>query len=109
MSKWFYLIDVINSLNDACVIFGIAGSVGSLFIGAFLADDEYDDEKVKVLWKKTIKITICFLVLILIAIVLPNEETMYKMMIAKYLAENQLPIEVEHIKEAVDYIVQQFG
>ena len=70
--------------------------------------DSFKEER-KGIIKNGIKYGGVFVLLILLSIFLPSKTAMYQMMIADYLADNKLPIEVEHIKQAVDYIVSQLG
>lgn len=110
--KWFYFVDVLNDLECAiCVITGVltVGILIILIIASTKIFDGWSDEDRdlgKKLAKKAIRLSVIPICMIFIIVLIPSKETMYEMMIAKYITHENISFSVEAIKSAVDYIVE---
>lgn len=112
--KWFYFVDLLSDLECIiCIITGVlVVSIIIIFIIAStkIFDGWSDEERAlgKALAKKATKLCIIPICMIFIIVFIPSKETMYEMMIAKYITHENLSISVEAVKSAVDYIVEAF-
>lgn len=110
--KWFYLVDVICDLEVALMfICGLSLVVLVFFVvaqSAVVHDTFSQEEKAKeMVWlRKAMKLFAIPAVCILFVVFLPSKETMYEMMIAKYITHENISFSVEAIKSAVDYIIE---
>ena len=110
--KWFYFVDMLNDLECAiCVITGVltVGILIILIIASTKIFDGWSDED-RDLWKKlakkAIRLSVIPICMIFIIVLIPSKETMYEMMMAKYITHENISFSVEAIKSAVDYIVE---
>ena len=112
---WFYWVRAIANIGVFMCIVGIIGAILSLvmFFICLCGDDGYlsEDEKNKYERRKrtAVKATGAFVIIMFMSTLVPSEETMYKMMVAKYVTHENLSLSVDAIKEAVDYIVEKIG
>lgn len=110
--KWFYLVDVIGDFEVALMfICGLSLVVLLVFVGvqAYVIDDTFSEEgkaRETARLQRIMKLFAIPAVCILLVIFLPSEETMYEMMIAKYITHENISFSVEAVKSAVDYIVE---
>ena len=108
INPWFFylisLLDKVQILGIICLIAGVT-LLGACILGSIeLCSDE--DEKA---FKKCIKISILVIsISALIVVVVPSKETMYEMLVANYVTENNIEAAKEDAKELVDYIVDKF-
>lgn len=99
--SWFYWANVLTALNIVCYVLAIiSGIILAIVIIGSTIDLCFDDFK-----KMAVICAIVFTISVLGAIFIPTEETMLKIMIAKYATKENLNITVDGIKSAVDYIV----
>lgn len=111
---WFYWLDLLSDLECAiCVITGVIGVCIFIILvisSTKIFDGWNDEEKAlgKKMAKKAIKLSIIPICMIFIIVLIPSKETMYQMMIAKYITHENINLSVEAVKSAVDYIVQAF-
>ena len=111
---WFYWLDLLSDLECAiCIIAGtvLVGIVVLLIISATKIFEGWDNEEKdlgKKIAKKAIKLSVIPIGLLFIVALIPSKETMYQMMIAKYITHENINLSVEAVKSAVDYIVQAF-
>lgn len=99
--SWFYWVNVLTALNIVCFVFAIiSGIILAIIIIGSTIDLCFDDFK-----KLVVICAIVFAISVLGAIFIPTEETILKIMIAKYATKENLSMTVEGIKSAVDYIV----
>ena len=102
---WFYIISVFNGLK---VMSGILLMSIVVLVICTLATS-FDDinwemvENKKITKMIIIVSTICASVILFV----PNEETMYKMMIASYITEENVEIAKGEVKELIDYIAEK--
>lgn len=99
--SWFYWANVLTALNVVCLVIAIISGIilAIIMIGSTI-DLCFDDFK-----KLVVICAIVFAISVLGAIFIPTEETMLKIMIAKYATKENISITVDGIKSAVDYIV----
>lgn len=105
ISPWlFYVIELLGNLNFvagvACFISGIL-LVVALLIYAIESDSCYPSEGCK----KISKISIIPLIIsTVMCIAIPSKDTMYKMLVAKYVTYENIDKATDTIKDGVDYI-----
>lgn len=110
--KWFYLVDVISDFEVVLIFIGVLSFVALVFfvgVQAFIVSDAFSEEekaRETARLQKIMKLFAIPAVCILLVIFLPSEETMYEMMIAKYITHENISFSVEAVKSAVDYIVE---
>ncbi len=111
---WFYFLDVLGELEITlwiiALIFGITLLVLICFQLVEISDawKESDVKAAKARIKKLVKLSSIPVICLVVAILIPSKDTMYEMMIAKYITHENLSISVEAVKSAVDYIVEAF-
>ena len=103
----FYWIDILRTLDMFLFIVAFFA-----FFGLGLVLIEYYNGELE--WAEDIKIitlTLCFVlsVSILGQIFIPNEKTMYKMLIASYVTEDSYDYAKEEMTELIDYIADKFN
>lgn len=99
--NWFYWVNVLTDLNIVCFVLAIiSGIILAIIVIGSTIDLCFDDFK-----KLVVICAIIFAISVLGAIFIPTEETMLKIMIAKYVTKENLNMTVDGIKSAVDYIV----
>ena len=111
---WFYFVDVIRDLEVVLFSIGLVTGVVCLFFiiaQTIEVKDAWDDESRAKEWKllkRFIKLCAIPIVCFVLVVLIPSKDTMYEMMIAKYITHENLSISVEAVKSAVDYIVEAF-
>ena len=111
--KVFYLIKVVNNLSVISIVLMLFLLVAVIICTAFLIcaikdDMIYDEcEKESSVYKKILKkLIIPFVIFSLLTIFLPNESTMYKMLIADNITSHNIEVIGNEAKDVVDYIVE---
>lgn len=112
ISPWiFYAINALNKLSIVLWIVGVAlpvcffGYYYVVLLGLYI-DEEIIEFKKK--QKSNIKkVIIATIVCVLGIIAIPSEETMYKMLVAKYVTYENIDKATESIKDGVDYIFEK--
>ena len=92
ISPWlFYFVHVASAIQFTLILVGVVGILGSgfFFIGAHDPVDDIDDERDIVLAKKFFKVAV---VAIILAIIIPNESTLYKMIAASLVTPDNISI-----------------
>lgn len=109
INPWvFYLLSVLDNIIVCCIVLLVfLSSVYVVYILVWcLAFYENDKEKypspLALLRKWKIPLILCILALVLI----PSEETCYKMLIASQVTTEHIADAKETIKEVADYIVE---
>ena len=115
INPWvFYIIDLITDIQIACLSIAIAGGIiwaVGLLVGPSIIDEitdtkEKEEAYLKVFWKWMKRFPLIFLICIGIVVVTPSEETMYKMMIASKISEDDVNHVIERLDDVVDSIIE---
>lgn len=94
INPWFfYLIDVFNTITEASMVILMLGFLWSIALAA-----TQDVERVVVFFKK---LAIAFVASLTLVVFIPNERTMYKMMIASCIT----PQNLEYVEGSVDNLL----
>lgn len=118
---WFYLIDMLDGLSFIAgllvfvlifVLFLSGWGLGYLYLDndmwEYTRDDDYDDDRLTDIWKNFTKwwkrLFVLLVVLLTLTILVPSEQTIYKMMIATYATGDNIEIVLDKITDGVDYI-----
>ena len=114
INPWvFYIIGLLVHIQIICVcvtfIGGIIWLIG-LFAGPAIIDECTDTEEkeqsyLKTFWKWMKRFPLIFLISIGVLFVVPNEETIYKMMIASKISTDDVDHVVERLDDVVDSII----
>lgn len=106
---WFYLSDVVDTIDFVFILFSVFGVIGCMIFFFFIVEyaETTDIETIKKTWgilKKYIIITVIF---ILIVIIIPTRETVYKMLAASLITQENIQTVGENATDVVDYIVEK--
>ena len=113
---WFYWIDILSSIKfwigSILFLFSIPYAFLSVKMIAEYFEQttsyrempEEDEKEYMRFFKILKKIFIGMIVIFLLTIAIPKEETFYKMMVAKYATSDNIDVVLEKITEGVDYI-----
>lgn len=94
ISPWLiYLLDVSNDIK--CTMFVVALAFGVLSLFVFCADKEFTTQTKRAL--------IIFIVATVLAIFIPGERTMYKMIIASYVT----PANIQKAGDSIDAVIDR--
>ena len=114
INPWvFYIISLIARIQIACicVVFGggIIWLIG-LLVGPMIIDECTDSTEkeaacLKTFWKWMKKFPLIFLIFTGILLAIPNEETMYKMLIASKISTDDVDHVIERLDDVVDSII----
>lgn len=114
INPWvFYIIGLIANIQIACV--SVAGTIAviwliGILVGPAIIDYNTDTEEkeayLKVLWKWLKILPLICLICTGVAVVTPNEETMYKMMIASKISTDDVDHVIEKLDDVVDSIIE---
>ena len=115
INPWvFYVISLIANIQIACIAVGAAGGiiwfvgllVGTMIIDGCTNDEEKKESYLKTFWKWIKRIPLLLLICVGIAVVTPDEETMYKMLIASKISTDDVDHVVERLDDVVDAIIE---
>ncbi len=110
INPWvFYAIGLIVNIQIVCLVVAIGGGIIwaiGLLVGPMMIEDitdtkEKEEAYRKTFWKWIKRFPLIFLICTGIAVVIPDEGTIYKMMIASKISTN----DVDHITEKIDDVV----
>ena len=114
INPWvFYIISLIARIQITCicVVFGggIIWLIG-LLVGPMIIDEMTDTEEkkesyLKTFWKWIKRFPLIFLIFTGILLAIPNEETMYKMLIASKISTDDVDHVIERLDDVVDSII----
>ena len=121
ISPWiFYLADVANAMVFVFIFTGIVFFVYAFYKVMTLEEDEFimnpdgfytlkekDKDAKKKDWHIIKRSAIIGCIFILLSALTPTDKTIYKMMIASYVTEDNLSKGKEEAKELIDYIVDR--
>lgn len=100
--SWFYWLSVIDNLRlaiEAGLFIVGMGLVALIIFGVF--EENHDN------LRKWFKIGgIALIPLVILAVFIPNQETLITMMVAKYATYENVGLTVDALQSAVDYIIQ---
>lgn len=110
---FFYWTSILGGAKVLLIVIGClcAAAVGIMGLAAFVYGLDFEDYKdnIKMIRKPLITLLIVGLVSVAVSVVLPTEETMIKMLIAKVITPDNVTSGIEAIKEAADYIIQKMA
>ena len=110
INPWmFYIIGLIANIQIACLSIAIGGGiiwavgllVGPMIIDEMTGNEEKKESYLKTFWKWIKRFPLIFSICVGLVILTPSEETIYKMMIASKISED----DVDHVMEKIDDIV----
>lgn len=110
ISPWlFYIIDLLDKLREMTIIvFWII--VAAFFLvgfAAFLEGENWEDKTILKL-KKGLKLSIIPIAITSVMyIAIPSKETIYKMLVSKYVTYENIDKVTDTIKDGVDYIFEK--
>lgn len=115
INPWvFYIVSLISNIQIAAiwlivglVTFAVIGvPCGGLIIEAITPTKEAEDAANAALCKWIKRLPIMFIVCISLAVVIPSESTMYKMMIASKISTDDVDHVIERLDDVVDSIIE---
>lgn len=115
INPWvFYIIGLVANIQFTCTLVAIIGGVAwfiGLLVGPMIIEeitDSKDKEEsyLKTFWKWMKKSPLIFLICIGLAVVTPDEATMYKMMIASKISTDDVDHVIERLDDVVDSIIE---
>lgn len=106
INPWlFYLVDVIGNLKLGSIaiplILALSVLIGSLPFAGDISDEQFV--------KAAKKLLICVVCGFTVWMVLPSQETCYKMMVASQVTEENIQKAEDVIKDSVDYIFEKIN
>ena len=115
INPWvFYIIGLITNVQIACLSIAIAGGIiwaVGLLIGPMIIDEmtgiqEKKESYLKTFWKWIKRFPLIFSICVGVVVVTPSEETIYKMMIASKISEDDVDHVIERLDQVVDSIIE---
>lgn len=115
INPWaFYIIGLLSNIQLTCTLVASIGGVAwfiGLIVGPMIIEeitDSKDKEEsyLKTFWKWMKKSPLIFLICIGLAVVTPDEATMYKMMIASKISTDDVDYVIERLDDVVDSIIE---
>lgn len=109
INPWFfYLVNLLDRAVVVATIVLIMSVIGALFTLFVLSDDICFDEKDAKTYKKWNKISIIALLISTVMLVaVPSKETVYEMVVANYITENNIEAAKDNAKDLIDYIIDK--
>lgn len=115
INPWvFYVIGLITHIQIFCITVTVGGGIIwllGLFLGPMIIDEATDTEEkeetyLKHFWKWMKRFPLIFLICLGIIVVTPNENTIYKMMIASKISTDDVDHVIERLDDVVDSIIE---
>jgi len=115
INPWvFYIINLVVNIQIICLIVAIGGGiiwaigllVGPMIIDEMTNTEEKKESYLKTFWKWIKRFPLIFLICTGIAVVIPDESTIYKMMIASKISADDVDHVVERLDDVVDAIIE---
>lgn len=115
INPWvFYIIGLISNIQIVCICIAVAGGtiwllafpLGPMAINDMTKTKEQEEVCLKTFWKWMKLFPLIFFICIGITIVIPSEETMYKMMIASKISTDDVDHVIERLDDVVDAIIE---
>lgn len=107
---WIQVLDTTRIVAITICVFGTLASgitIGCSFDASFTMDEFR--ERIAGMKKALIAVVVVIVVCLLLAIFIPSEETMTRMIVARTITPDNVSGGIEAVKEAVDYIVQKIA
>ncbi|MBQ3199772.1 MAG: hypothetical protein IJB67_05355 [Firmicutes bacterium] len=103
----FYLMDCVCDLEEAAIILAVIGIVFiAVLMAITIAALMNEDEDIMAMATKFLKPMLWVTgIAVLMAMLIPGEETIVAMWIAKYATFENADLAINSIKEAVDYLI----
>ena len=105
---WFYWVSVADGLKAFCIVVPIVISAGGFILSVVRYSDLDDDDDKKAFIKTCLIAAALITMVFIIAIFIPSKETLIQMEIAKHATYDNTEMLLQKIKEATDYILQNF-
>lgn len=114
INPWvFYIIDLVTKIQIFCAVVLVVGGiiwliaflVGPAIIDEVTKTEEQEESYLKIFWKWMKKFPLIFLICSGLFLVIPNEPTIYKMMIASKISSNDVDHVIQRLDEVVDSII----
>ena len=115
INPWvFYVIGLITNIQITCLSVAIGGgiiwSIG-LFVGPMIIDEctdtkEKEESYLKTFWKWMKRFPLILLICVGVTVVIPSEETIYKMMIASKISADDVDHVIQRLDDVVDSIIE---
>lgn len=106
---WFYLSDIVESMDFVFTLFAGFGAIICMIL--FFCSVGYaelaEEETIKENWRILKKCIITTMVLTLTAVIIPARDTVYKMLAASLVTQENIQIVGETATDVVDYIVEK--
>jgi NADH:ubiquinone oxidoreductase subunit 6 (subunit J) len=108
INPWFfYLVNLLDRVLIVTTIVLIISVIGVVFTLFVLSDNLFDEEEAKTCkkWNKISMIALLISTFMLVAT--PSKETVYEMVVASYITENNIEAAKDNAKDLVDYIIDK--
>lgn len=114
---WFYLCDVFNIVKIfASIVAGLIGITWLLIyvsgwctatVNARFGEKDSDYKEGLALKASAKKLVMPFIIVFILAVFIPSEKTMYKMMVANLATYENIDIAADTIEEAFDHVIDK--
>ncbi len=114
INPWlFYLIDIVDNINLICIIMLVIALIASGLISICLFDvvaGGIIEEDEKQTYFKYLKISLKVIIpCIIITILTPSSDTIYKMIIADNITPHNIEIVGDTVESSIDYIFEKIN
>ena len=115
INPWvFYAIGLITNIQIVCLVVAIGGAViwalgfplGPMFIADITKTEEEEKAYLKTFRKWMKRFPLILLICVGIAVVIPDEGTIYKMMIASKISTDDVDHVIERLDDVADSIIE---
>jgi len=115
INPWvFYIIGLIVHIQIFCICVAVAGGIiwllafplGPMCINDMTKTKEQEEVCLKTFWKWMKRFPLIFFICVGVAVITPDEETMYKMMIASKISTDDVDHVIERLDDVVDAIIE---
>ncbi len=115
INPWvFYIIGLVVNIQIVCLVVAIGGGimwcigflVGPMVIDEITDSTEKEESYLKTFWKWMKRFPLIFLISVGVAVVIPDEGTIYKMMIASKVSADDVDHVIERLDDVVDSIIE---
>lgn len=115
INPWvFYIVSLISNIQFTAILFVFIGGfcgIIAILAGPAIIDEstntvEEEDRYKAVFWKWMKRLPLALIISLVVAVTVPSEETMYKMMIASKISTNDVDHVIERLDDVVDSIIE---